>query len=133
MVDHGAGECTTHAKTCGFGTGVFLLVQQCCPLIIRHRRSVRTVICLSLVVCDEHECTCAICHCVYGRSCYLPPIYLDANGEVDSRGVDRRNRPLFLHRQRYEQLEGMYARHLVGREVSRIRLNANSVIRQNWF
>ena len=59
--DGAAGECTLHARSCGAGTGVFFLVQQCQCLLIRG-----------------------------SRSTYSPSLYVDSSGEVnENRGQNR--------------------------------------------
>jgi hypothetical protein len=61
IFDAPAGECTLHARSCGAGTGVFVLVQQCQVLLVRGSRSV-----------------------------YWPSLYLDSSGEVnEQRGQNR--------------------------------------------
>lgn len=61
VYDSAAGECTLHARSCGAGTGVFFLVQQCQGLLIRGARSV-----------------------------YWPSLYLDSSGEVnEQRGQNK--------------------------------------------
>ena len=49
------GDCTLHASECGGGTGVFLMVQKCCALLVRDT-----------------------------RAAYYPSLYLDQHGEEDT-------------------------------------------------
>jgi len=98
----GAGDCTLHAETCGGGIGVFFLVQKCCPLLISG-----------------------------SRSCYLPPIYIDRNGETDDNLIH--SKPMYLSRRGVDRLQELYLKHECSKELCRIRANAKQVIRQNWY
>jgi hypothetical protein len=60
-------------------------------------------------------------HCVT-----LPSIYLDSRGEA---GESRFHvRPLFLSTKRYQRLKELYLKHLIGREVARVRSSGDEVI-----
>ena len=96
------GECTKHAEHCGSGVSVFFLVQNCCPLVIKG-----------------------------SKACYLPPIYLDSNGEVDE--LLRQSKPMYLSQRRLQKLEELYLHHQLARELFRIRSTSDKVIRQNWY
>jgi len=97
-----AGDCTIHAEHCGAGVGVFFLVQKCCPLLIKG-----------------------------SRACYLPPIYLDHNGETSE--TLSQSKPMHLSRKRVKRLEELYVRHLLAKELFRVRASSDKVIRQNWY
>lgn len=96
------GDCTIHAEHCGGGVGVFFLVQKCCPLLIKG-----------------------------SRACYLPPIYLDQNGETSE--TLSQSKPMHLSRKRVRRLEELYVRHQLVRELFRVRASSDKVIRQNWY
>jgi E3 ubiquitin-protein ligase UBR1 len=96
------GDCTIHAENCGGGVGVFFLVQKCCPLLIKG-----------------------------SRACYLPPIYLDHNGETCD--TLSQSKPMHLSRRRVRRLEEMFVRHQLARELFRVRASSEKVIRQNWY
>jgi len=74
--------------------------------------------CTVLVIRDSH-------------AAYLPSLYLDINGEEDP-GL-RRGKPLFLSRERYNQLRTMYATHQLGPKVCSLRSVADRVIRENYY
>ena len=60
------------------------------------------------------------------HSVLLPSIYLDSRGEA---GESRGNiRPLFLSTRRYQRLKDLYLKHLVGREVARLRSSGEGMI-----
>ncbi len=60
------------------------------------------------------------------HSVLLPSIYLDSRGEAgESRG---HTRPLFLSTKRYQRLKDLYLKHLVGREVARLRSSGDGTI-----
>lgn len=96
------GECTLHARVCGGGVGVFLLLQSAQTLLLRGE-----------------------------FAAYFPSPYVDEHGEQD---VElRRGKPLYLQPARYAALQEMWARHHVGREVTRIRNTADRFIKSNYY
>ena len=67
-----------------------------------------------------------------GEFCaYYPSLYVDAYGEED-RGL-RRGKPLFLSQERFEALNKLHQMKGVAQAVSRIRLHADRVYRNNVF
>ena len=69
---------------------------------------------------------------IRGRwAAFYPSPYLDAHGEEDV-GL-KRGRPLFLSEGRYENLCRLWNRDLIAMEVTRIRQQADRVIRQYYF
>ena len=66
-------------------------------------------------------------HAVYRQS-----LYLDEDGEVDQHM--RSNKPLFLSRSRLQELNKLYLRHEIPREVARQRHSSHGeVIRNSWY
>ena len=68
------GGCTTHARQCGAGTGVFLRIREC--FVVIHNKTT--------------------------RGAYLSAPYVDEYGETD-KGLKRGN-PLFLDQEKYAEL-----------------------------
>ena len=70
---------------------------------------------------------------VHGRhAVYRPSLYLDEDGEVDQ--LMRSNKPLFLSYPRLQELNKLYLRHEVPREVARQRHSSHGeVIRNSWY
>ena len=102
-----AGECTLHARRCGAGIGVFLLVQRCCVLIMRNQ-----------------------------RACFAPSLtpYVDRNGErADHSGLTQPYKQLYFNARRYRRLEELYFRHELAREIVRQRIHEEKIIRSWWY
>jgi len=110
MMMRSAGECTRHARTCGGGTGIFLLLAgsggggggASCLVLVRGK-----------------------------RAAYGPSPYVDAHGEADV-GL-RRGRLLHLSAARYASLTELWAKGEVAREVGRLRMAADSVVIDNHY
>lgn len=63
---------------------------------------------------------------------YRPSLYLDEDGEVDTHM--RSNKPLYLSKVRFRELNKIYVRHEVPREVARHRRsNRGEAIRPSWY
>lgn len=62
---------------------------------------------------------------------YYPSPYLDSHGEPDHEL--RRGRPLYLSQRRYAMLAALLAQHGVGREVARLRNDADRVVRLSYY
>ena len=96
------GDCTIHAEACGNGVCVFLLINKGCPLIIHA-----------------------------GLACFLSPLYLDNNGEIQA--SEFHSKPLYLSNKLLENLEEMYLKHELIRELYRVRSTSDKIIRRNWY
>ncbi len=100
------GECTLHARSCGSGTSIFLLLQKTNVILITGSKS-----------------------CVYTN-----PIYLDKyHGGTKKLSIANQNKPLYLSESNYRKLEGLYMNHQVVREVIRQRQNDDKLARLNWY
>ena len=97
------GQCTTHARRHGSGTGIFFLVNRSQVLLVR-----------------DSQATYATHH-----------IYVDAHGEPDV-GV-RRGAPLHLHAENYRKLGKMAATDRVGLEVAVLRSTQDRVLRESYY
>lgn len=67
------------------------------------------------------------------RATFYPQLalYADRRGEVvKSRG---QNRPMYLHKTRYHQLEAMYFSHSLARDVVRKRSSESKILRQFYM
>ena len=91
-----------------------------------HAEACGNGVCLFFLV---QQCCPLIIHA--GVSCYLPSIYLDSNGEVQAN--EFHSKPMFLSTKLYENLEAMYLKHELIRELYRIRSTSDKIIRRNWY
>eukprot|EP00644_Phytophthora_capsici_P006991 jgi/Phyca11/504571/fgenesh2_kg.PHYCAscaffold_8_\ len=100
------GACTVHAKKCGRGSGVFLLVLEGAVLLV-----------------------------YWKLAAYVGSLYVDEYGEeFGERNRElSKGRPLYLNEERRERLLRLWLRHEIPNEVVKIQNSSERVIRNSHY
>ncbi|OWZ11675.1 hypothetical protein PHMEG_00015272 [Phytophthora megakarya] len=101
------GACTVHAKKCGRGSGMFLLVLEGAVLLV-----------------------------YWKLAAYVGSLYVDEYGEEfgeRNRELSKGRRPLYLNKERRERLLRLWLRHEIPNEVVKIQNSSERVIRNSHY
>jgi len=96
------GACSMHALECGDGVGLFLRIRDCEVVLIYN----------------------------HNKGAFLPSPYLDEYGEPD-KGI-RRGNPLYLNKQRYDNLELIWLKQTVPGTIAQRMESDHTMLSYDW-